>query len=104
MAAMNKWLLISETHGDSNRCTPCRRKSDQHDTYASHANPRMSGVRFLEVVPVHGNLSQVVDRVEQGNCSQEKRLPTHSTIRRLTDPRVCTQFLSRANIEAVGAN
>jgi hypothetical protein len=22
---MNKWLLISESHGDSNRCTPCRR-------------------------------------------------------------------------------
>jgi hypothetical protein len=83
---------------------PAGEKSDQHDTHASHASPRTSGVRFLKVVSVHGNLSQVIDRVEQGNCSQEKRLPTHSTICRLTDPRVCTQFLSRANIEAVGAN
>jgi hypothetical protein len=57
MAATNKRLLISESHGDSNRCTPYRRKPDQHDTYASHASPRTPGVRFLQVVPVRGNLS-----------------------------------------------
>jgi hypothetical protein len=28
----NKRLLISESCGDSNRCTPCRGKSDQHAT------------------------------------------------------------------------
>jgi hypothetical protein len=33
----------------------------------------------------------------QSHWSREKRLPTRSTARRLTDPRVCTQFLSRAN-------
>jgi hypothetical protein len=33
---MNKRLLISESRGDSNRCTPCRGKPDQHDTYASY--------------------------------------------------------------------
>jgi hypothetical protein len=37
MTATNKWLLTSKSHGDLNRCTPCRGKSDQHDTYASHA-------------------------------------------------------------------
>jgi hypothetical protein len=30
--AINKRLLISESHGDSNRCTPCRGKPDQHVT------------------------------------------------------------------------
>jgi hypothetical protein len=40
MVATNKRLLISESRGDSNRCTPCRGKLDKHDTYASHASPR----------------------------------------------------------------
>jgi hypothetical protein len=35
MAATNKQLLIFESHGDSNRCTPYRGKPDQHDTYPS---------------------------------------------------------------------
>jgi hypothetical protein len=26
----NKWLLISESHDDLNRCTSCRGKPDQH--------------------------------------------------------------------------
>jgi hypothetical protein len=42
MTATNKRLLISESHDDSNRCTPCREKPDQHDTYAStpvHVRP-----------------------------------------------------------------
>jgi hypothetical protein len=30
MTATNKPLLISESHGDSNRCTPYRRKPKQH--------------------------------------------------------------------------
>jgi hypothetical protein len=40
MTAMNKWLHISESLDDLNRCTPYRGKPDQHDTYASHVNPR----------------------------------------------------------------
>jgi hypothetical protein len=39
MVATNKQLLISESHGDSNRCTPCSGKPDQHATYAFHASP-----------------------------------------------------------------
>jgi hypothetical protein len=57
MVATNKRLLISESRGDSNRYTPCRGKSDQHDTYASHASTRTLSVRFLRAVPVRGNLS-----------------------------------------------
>jgi hypothetical protein len=63
MAATNKRLLISESRGDSNRYTPCRGKSDQHDRYTSHASPRTPGVRFLRAVPVRGNLLWVTDRV-----------------------------------------
>jgi hypothetical protein len=99
----NKRLLISESHGDSNRYTSCRGKPNQHNTYASHDSPCTPGVRFLRVVPICGNLSQVIDRVEQGHCSLEKGLSTQSTARRSTDPQVHTQFLSWANLEAVGA-
>jgi hypothetical protein len=76
MAAMNKRLLISESHGDSNRCTSCRGKPDQHDMYASHASPRMPHVHFLQVVPVHGNLSHRPNKAGQIHCSREKVLPT----------------------------
>jgi hypothetical protein len=51
MIATNKRLLISESHGDSNRCTPCRVKPDQHVTYASHSSSRMFDVRFLRHSP-----------------------------------------------------
>jgi hypothetical protein len=56
ITATNKRLLISESRDDSNQCTPCRGKSDQHDTYASHDSPRTPGVHFLRVVPVRGNI------------------------------------------------
>jgi hypothetical protein len=65
MTTTNKRLLISETHGDSNRCTPCRGKPDQHATYASHSSPRMPGVRFLRVVPVRDNLSLAPTKLKQ---------------------------------------
>jgi hypothetical protein len=97
MTATNKQLLIFESRGDSNRCTPCREKPDQHDTYASHASSYMSNVRFLWAVPVRGNISWVINIVGQSHCSWEKVLPTQSIARRLTDPWVHTQFLSRAN-------
>jgi hypothetical protein len=95
--ATNKRLLISESRGDSNRCTPYRGKPDQHDTYASHTSPRTPDVYFLRAVPVRGNLSRATDGVGRSHCSQEKGLPTQSPARRLTDPWVRTQFLSRAN-------
>jgi hypothetical protein len=53
---MNKRLLIFESHGDSNRCTPYQEKPDQHDTYASHTSPRTPNVHFLWVIPIRGNL------------------------------------------------
>jgi hypothetical protein len=57
MIATNKRLLISESRGDSNRCTPCRGKPDKHATYASLSSPHTPNVRFLRVVPICDNLS-----------------------------------------------
>jgi hypothetical protein len=54
--ATNKRLLLSESLGDLNQCTLYRGKLDQHDTYASHASPRMPRVCFLRAVPVHDNI------------------------------------------------
>jgi hypothetical protein len=102
--ATNKRLLISESRGDLNRCTPCRGKPDQHDTYAFHTSPCTPGVRFLRAVPVRGNLPWATDRVRRSHCSREKGLPTQFPAHRLTDPRVHTQFLSRANQWSSGEN
>jgi hypothetical protein len=57
MTDINKRLLIFESDGDSNRCTPCRGKPEQHGTYASHSSPHMPDVRFIRAVPIHNNLS-----------------------------------------------
>jgi hypothetical protein len=97
MTATNKRLLISERRGDSNQCTPYREKPDQHETYASHASPCTLGVCFLRAIPVRDNLSWVINRVGHSHCSQEKGILTRSTARWLTNLRVHTQFLSRAN-------
>jgi hypothetical protein len=97
MTAINKRLLIFESRGDLNWCTPCRGKPNQYDTYASHVSPHMPGICFLRAVPIRGNLLRVINRVGQSQCSREKGLPTQSTARRLTDPHVHTQFLSWAN-------
>jgi hypothetical protein len=48
-------------------------------------------------VPVCGNFPRAADRVGRSHCSREKGFPTQSPARRPTDPRVHTQFLSRAN-------
>jgi hypothetical protein len=65
MTATNKRLLISESRGDSNRCTPCWGKPDQHATYTSHYSPHMSGVHFLRAVTVHDNLSLAPTKSKQ---------------------------------------
>jgi hypothetical protein len=75
MAATNKRLLISESHGDSNRCTPYRGKPDQHEMYASHASSRMPDVRFLWTVPVRSNLSKATNSVRRTLLLLRKRAP-----------------------------
>jgi hypothetical protein len=72
MIVTNKQLLISESRGDSNQYTPYGGKPDQHDTYTSHASPRMPDVRFMQAVSVRGNLSRVINRVGCMHYSREK--------------------------------
>jgi hypothetical protein len=87
MTATNKRLLISESHGDSNRCTLCRGKPDQHATYARCTlpvgDPRtwqpFARRRWIWIDPT---------------APEKKWLPTQSTVRWLIDPRVHTQLLS----------
>jgi hypothetical protein len=57
MTVTNKRLFILESHSDSNPCTPCRGKPNQHATYAFHFSPRTPSVRFPRAVHVHDNLS-----------------------------------------------
>jgi hypothetical protein len=75
MTATNKRLLKSESHSDSNRCTPCRGKPDHH------IGPRTPSTRFLRVVHVRGNLSWVVNRLWAGPLLPRKWAPDtiHST-------------------------
>jgi hypothetical protein len=61
--ATNKGLLISESHDDSNRCTPCRKKPDTHDIYAFRASQHMPLIRFLRAVSIHDNLSLAINSV-----------------------------------------
>jgi hypothetical protein len=101
MAATNKRLLISESHGDSNWYTPCRGKPNKHDTYASHANPRTHGVCFLRAVPVCGNLLGVVNRVGRMHCSREKSAPDSTSQPDWVVHGTCLSFSPNTAIEAV---
>jgi hypothetical protein len=71
----NKQLLIFESHGDSNLCTPCKGKPNTHDTYASHASLHMPHVRFLRAVHVRGNLSLAINNIGQTLLLPRKRAP-----------------------------
>jgi hypothetical protein len=103
MTTTNKHLLISESRGDSNWCTPCREKLDQYAMYASHASPCTPGVHFLWVIPVRGNLLWVIDIVEHADCSWEEGLPTQSTARRWPIHGSVPSFSPELANEAVGA-
>jgi hypothetical protein len=102
MTATNKRLLISKSRGDSNRYTPCRGKLDQHVTRF----PRPVRVWSTTIRISHGPhiaiFHIVVNRFEQIHCTREEGLPTQSTTRRSSDPRVRTQFLSHNSQRAVG--
>jgi hypothetical protein len=94
MTAINKQLLISESHSDSNRCIPCRRKPDQHATRFPRSVRVWSMTIHISCSPHIATFHTVVNRFEQINCTQEERLPTQSTAHRPSNPWVCTQLLS----------
>jgi hypothetical protein len=77
MTPTNKRLLISESHGDSNRCIPYSGKSDQHATRF----PRMVQDHTYLTWSKYSNPSRVIDTVRQSHCSRETGLLTriHNT-------------------------
>jgi hypothetical protein len=102
MTATNKRLLISESHGDSNWCTPCRGKLDQYATHFSRSVCVWSTTIRISCGPHIAIFRIIINSDGQSHCSWEKGLLTQSTVRRLTNPRVRTQFLSRASYWSSG--
>jgi hypothetical protein len=99
---MNKRLLISESRDDSNRCTPFRRKPNQHDTYVFHASPCTSGICFLQTVPVRDNLSRVTDRVGRILLFLRKNAPDSTSQLDWVVHGTRLSFSPKIAIEAVG--
>jgi hypothetical protein len=102
MTATNKRLLISESRDDTNRCTPCRGKLNQHATRFPRSVHVWSTTIRISRGPHIAIFHIVVNRFEQIHCTREEGLPTQSTTRRSSDPRVRTQLLSHNSQRAVG--
>jgi hypothetical protein len=93
MTATNKRLLISESRGDSNRCTPCRGKPDQHATCFPRSVRVWSTTIRISRGPHIATFYTAINRFEQIHCTREG-LPTQSIAHRPSDLRVRTQLLS----------
>jgi hypothetical protein len=91
--ATNKRLLISESRGDTNRCTLCRGKSDQRASHFSRSVRVWPSTIRISYCPCIVTFHEVINSDGQSHYSWEKGLPTQSTTQWLTDPWVCTQFL-----------
>jgi hypothetical protein len=70
MAATNNRLLISESRSDSNRCTPCRGKPDQHATRFSRSVRVWSMTIHISHGPHIATSHTTVNRFEQIYCTQ----------------------------------
>jgi hypothetical protein len=90
-------VLISESHDDSNQCIPYRGKLDQHATRFSRSVHVWPATIRISQGPHIATFLEVINSDGQSHCSWEKGLLTQFTAWRLTDLRVCTQFLSRAS-------
>jgi hypothetical protein len=91
---MNKRLLISESRSNSNRCTPCRGKPNQHVARIPRSIRICSWIIRISRGQCIVTFREVINNDGQNHCSWENGLPTQSTPRRLIDPWVA--------IEAVG--
>jgi hypothetical protein len=94
---MNKRLLISESHDDSNQCTPYRGKPDQYVTRFPRSVRVWPSTIHISRGPRIAAFRELPIDLDGFHCSREKGLPTQSTTRWLTDPRIHIQFLSQAN-------
>jgi hypothetical protein len=94
LTAINKQLLISESHDDSNRCTPCMENLIQVTRtlpMTIHICHSYASCRRSPYMATFHEFSTVLDIV---TAPEKKGLPTTSPARRLIDLRVPTQFLS----------
>jgi hypothetical protein len=97
MTYTNKRLLISESRSDSNWCTPCRGKPDQHATRFPCSVRVWSKTIRISHDPHIATLREMPTDLDRSHYSREKELPAQSRARRLADPWVHTQLLSRAS-------
>jgi hypothetical protein len=97
MTATNNWLLMSESRGNSNWCTHYREKPDQHATHFSRLVRVWSKTIHISCGPHIATFCEMPIDLDWSHCSREKGHPTQYTARRLTDPQVCIQSLSRAS-------
>jgi hypothetical protein len=72
LTATNKWLLISESHGDSNRCTPCRETRPTRHTHLTLSLCIVLDHTYL-TWSTHSNLSWVIDRFRRIPLLPRKR-------------------------------
>jgi hypothetical protein len=86
--SLNKRLLISESRGDSNRCTPYK-KNLTNMPHAFHAQSALNLDHIYLMWSAYSNLSWVINSVGWVHCSWEKVLSTPT----LNPP----QFLSQHN-------
>jgi hypothetical protein len=89
MTATNKRLLIFESRGDSNRCTPYRGKPDQHTTRFSRSVRVWSKTICISRSPHIATLREM-QQIWTDPTPPEKNGSRHN-------PWVHTQFLSWAN-------
>jgi hypothetical protein len=85
-----------------NRCTPCRGKPNQHATHFPRSVRVWSTTIRISCGPHIATFHTVINRFEQIHYTREEGLPTQSTARRSSDPRVHTQLLSHNSQRAVG--
>jgi hypothetical protein len=88
-------VIWIESHGDLNRCIPCRGKPDQHATNIPHSVRVWSQTIRISCGQCMATFREL--DVDGSHSSREKGLPIKSTAHRLIDPWVLTQFLSQAN-------
>jgi hypothetical protein len=93
MTGTTKQLLISKSHGDSNRCTPYRGKPDQHTTRFPCSVRVWSRTIRISCGPPISTFCETPIDLNGSHCSWEKGLPSQSTTRRLTDSWVHTQYV-----------
>jgi hypothetical protein len=75
MTATNKWLLISESRGDLNRCTPCRGKTRPTHHTLSTLSPCMVQDHTYLTWSTYSNPSRGVDKFGWITLLPRKRVP-----------------------------